>query len=338
MQGYEPVMKRQFCSLAGAMLSVMVSVIVMATAAGCAREANGRWSGPQHRAKVSAQAWQIVDRPGRVLRTQHYNIYTTIPDRDYALLLGQLMEGAAAEYLKLVPSVLPSLSPMACYVFADRRQWAAFTARRTGTDSRIYLKIPRGGYTIDDWFAGYFIGERSTLSVAAHEGWHQFVGRHFEGRLPPFLEEGIACMFETVRMDDGLPRWNLSHNPARDFGLRRAVEGKYLWPLEKLITLDAGDVVDAPREKIDAFYAQSWAFARFLREAEAGRYRPMFEALLGDTAAGTVEDPTGTLKVATRSWAPAAAQPILEHYLRQDLASIELAYLAFVKTLVNPAN
>jgi hypothetical protein len=100
--------------------------------------------------------------------------------------------------------------------------------------------------------------------------------------------------------------------------------------------MDAGDVVDAPREKIDAFYSQSWAFARFLREAENGRYRPMFEALLGDTAAGRVRDPTGTLKVATRSWAPAAARPILEHYLQQDLAAIESAYLTFVKTIVDP--
>lgn len=329
MQGYEPVMKRQFRCFAGLLLAMTIA----AASAGCARETPGRWSGPPRSAKINAQAWQVVDRPGRVLRTQHYNIYTTISDRQQALLLGQLMEGACAQYLGLVPSVLPSLSPMACYVFADRRQWADFTARRTGADSAIYLKIPRGGYTIDDWFAAYDLGGRATLSVAAHEGWHQFVARHFEGRLPPFLEEGIACMFETVRIDEGLPRWNLSHNPQRTYGLRRAVDGGYLWPLEALITMDAGDVVDAPRARIDAFYAQSWAFARFLREAEDGRYRPMFQALLDDTAAGTVEDPTGTLKVATRTWAPSAARPILEHYLQQDLAQIERAYLAFVQEI-----
>jgi hypothetical protein len=330
-QGYEPVMKRQFCSFAGAGLLFAA----LASFAGCAApRATGPWTGPRERAQVRAQSWDALDRAGHVLRTDRYNIYTTIEDATYAFSLGQLMEGAFAEYMKLAPSARPSFEPLACYVFADRTQWAAFTAQRTGADSAIYLKIPRGGYTVDDWFAAYYLGDRSTLSVAAHEGWHQFVARHFAGRLPPFLEEGVACMFEIVRTDRGLPRWNLSYNPPRVFGLKRAVEGKYLWPLEKLITMDAGDVVDAPREKIDAFYAQSWAFARFLREAEYGRYRPMFEALMNDTAAGTVNDPTGTLNVATRSWSPAAAKPILEHYLQADFASIEKAYLAFVQSII----
>ena len=324
-------MKRQFRCFAG-----VVCVAVLVALAGCVSpRATGPWTGPAHRAEVRAQSWEVVNRPGRILRTARYNIYTTIEDTDYALTLGQLMEGAYAEYVKVAPSVRPSAAPMACYVFDDRREWAAFTAKRTGADSAIYLKIPRGGYTIDDWFAAYYLGDRSTLSVAAHEGWHQFVARHFEGRLPPFLEEGVACMFEVVRLEHGLPRWNTSFNPPRVFGLTRAVEGKYLWPLEKLITMDAGDVVDAPREKIDAFYAQSWAFARFLREAEDGKYRAMFETLMNDTAAGTVKDPTGTLNVAKRSWSPAAARPILEHYLEQDLASIERSYLAFVKTIVD---
>ena len=53
--------------------------------------------------------------------------------------------------------------------------------------------------------------------------------------------------------------------------------------------MHAGHVVQAPRERINAFYAQSWAFARFLNEAEGGRYRPMFRKLLADAAAGVVE-------------------------------------------------
>ena len=59
----------------------------------------------------------------------------------------------------------------------------------------------------------YFIGDLGTYSVAAHEGLHQFLARHFKSRPPPFLEEGMACMFEDVKWDGDLPRWDLLVQP-----------------------------------------------------------------------------------------------------------------------------
>ena len=38
----------------------------------------------------------------------------------------------------------------------------------------------------------YNIGTRDTFAIAAHEGWHQFSGRHFKYRLPSWLDEGVA--------------------------------------------------------------------------------------------------------------------------------------------------
>ena len=74
---------------------------------------------------------------------------------------------------------------MACYLFQTRDEWAAFTRTRTGADAAIYLQINRGGYTVRDWYVAYFIGDLGTYSVAAHEGFHQYVARHFRSRLPP---------------------------------------------------------------------------------------------------------------------------------------------------------
>ena len=137
------------------------------------------------------------------------------------------MEGALGEYHRVAPGVPLTSTPMKCFVFGTREQWVDFTRRNTGPDAFWYLKINRGGYTVRDWYVSYYVGEKATLSVAAHEGWHQFASRHFKGRLPPFLEEGIATMFEDLRwtaLDGGpgtdLPRWNLLIN--RDRGRRPA--------------------------------------------------------------------------------------------------------------------
>lgn len=152
----------------------------------------------------------------KVLRTPHYKIYTTVDDRpDLNDRIAQLMEGAFGAYRTVGGNVPVTDYPMQCYIFANRVQWERFTLMHAGPDADIYLKIARGGYTIHDWYVAYYIGDISTYSVAAHEGWHQYVNRHFKGRLPPFLEEGIACMFENVEWDGNLPRWNLSLNPSR---------------------------------------------------------------------------------------------------------------------------
>src|SRR5205823_6341834 len=102
-------------------------------------------------------------------------------------------------------------------------------------------------------------------------------------------------------------------NPNRTLGLRNSIEDRKLFPLEKLVTMHAGDVVQLPGDKIEAFYAQDWAFARFLWEYNNGVYRPSFRKLLADTATGTQFDPTGTMHRAWSAWSPAGVKPMLEH-------------------------
>jgi hypothetical protein len=167
--------------------------------------------------------------------------------------------------------------------------------------------------------------------VAAHEGWHQFVARHFRGRLPPFLEEGLACMFEDVQWDNDLPRFNLSLNPERELSLRRAMDANELFPLGELITLHAGQIVGRPGIRIEAFYSQCWSFARYLWEGENCRFRPALQRLLADTAAGTIYDPTGSLRLPYLGWNPAGVQPMLEHYLGEDLPTLEDGYKQFMQ-------
>jgi hypothetical protein len=302
--------------------------------AGCASQRSGgvgQWQGPESAATVTSEPWSYRNRPGQKLRSSNYLIHTTIENERLVARLSQVMEGALHQYRQLAPGVPQSDSPMECYLFATRREWADFTRRQAGPSASIYLQIMRGGYALGDRYVAFFIGEVNTYSVAAHEGWHQYVARHFKGRLPPFLEEGIACMFEDVRWERDLPQWNLSLNRNRAHALRRAIENRKLWPLEELVGMHAGDVVGLPGDRIEAFYAQSWAFAKFLWEAEENRYRPAMQRLLEDTANGKVYDPTLSHQRAGLPWNREAVRPLLEHYLGTDLEAVDEAYQAYIR-------
>ena len=302
--------------------------------AGCAAALNPAPSaldGPTAAATATYEPWSYADHPGVVIHTAHYDLYTTVTDPALRQRLPTVMEGALGEYHRVAPGVPLTARPMKCFVFGTRDQWVDFTRRHTGADAYWYLKINRGGYTVRDWYVAYNVGEAATLSVAAHEGWHQFASRHFKGRLPPFLEEGIATLFEDVRWDGDLPRWRLTANRTRVDALRRAVDNDYVYALADLIQLHAGNVVARSGSNIEAFYAQDWAFATFLWSADGGRYRPALRQLIDDTAAGTVFDPTGVHRNAALPWSPAGVRPMLEHYLGMTLDQIDTEYQKFIR-------
>jgi len=305
-------------------------------AAGCETSPKsrlGHWEGPPLLSTSSVEAWNFRGKPARRLKTPHYVIYTTITDDDdFTTLLPQVMEGALDQYRKVAPGTDAANGPLECFVFARRDEWETFTKANTGSDAAIYLQIRRGGYAIRDRYVSYYIGRYATASVSAHEGWHQYVARHFVGRLPPFLEEGLACMFEGIGWkEDRFPRWNLSINQVRVQALRRAVETNKLWPLERIIAMHAGEVVEENGEKVDAFYAQAWCFAKFLYESEDGRFRPALQRWLAETAAGTVFDPTHTHNRAGGPWNRTGVRPMLEYYLNLDFATIDRLYQAYLR-------
>ncbi len=300
--------------------------------AGCAASSSEAvLDGPSTPAAFQTQDWNDHGISGTCLSSAHYQIYTTVDSAEVQSSVVQVMEAALAQYQKIAPGVPVSQRPMQCYLFASRQQWVDFTRHHTGADAGIYLQITRGGYTVRDWYVAYFVGEAATYSVAAHEGWHQFVFRNFKGRLPPFLEEGIATMFEDIQWRNDLPKWNLTINRSRVSALRRAVEGNYIYPLDELIALHAGNVVNQSGNRIEAFYAEDWAFAEFLWSAENGKYRPAMRQIMSDTADGTIFDPTGVLQSARNAWNPSGVKPMLEHYLGMSLDDIDAEYQKFIR-------
>lgn len=313
--------------------STLSTILAVLLAAGCATAPAPAPQGPATAPPLQIDDWSLNGTPGFRVVSPHYVIYSTVPDRQVLLRVGALMEGAFTVYRSVAPDVPQSGRPMECYLFANRTQWAAFTKDHTGEDAAIYLRVNRGGYTVGDWFVAYWIGPIGTCSVAAHEGWHQYVARHLNGRLPPFLEEGLACMFEQVQWEGDLPRWDLTLNTARLVSLRSAVEKDHTFPLSRLVRMHAGQVVGKPSAQIEAFYAQSWAFARFLYDAQGARYRPALRRMLADAARGALFRDSSHQFPRGPFWDPDTARPMLEHYLGTSLDQIEREYDRYIRDL-----
>jgi hypothetical protein len=286
--------------------------------------------GPAAAARISLEPWEFEGQAGQKLITEHYVIHSTINDQQIVAGVAQVLEGALTQYRQLAPDVPLTQRPLECFLFANRQQWVRFTVEHTGEDATVYLQINRGGYTVGDWFVAYFLGDIGTYSVAAHEGFHQYLGRHLQQRIPPFLEEGLACMFEDVTWDGNLPRWDLTVNYGRQSALRQAVAEDRLLPLADLMNTHAGLVVNRSHEKIALFYAQCWAFARFMREAEGGRFQPALARMLADAAAGRLMGDEPPRKDKTL-WSPRVAGPVLEAYLAMPMPQIERRYRAFLQ-------
>jgi len=303
---------------------------------GCAQAAPqlGKWEGPTAVASAQKADWTYNEEKAAVLQSPHYRVYTTVDDDEVLDRLSQVMEGALSMYTE-VAGIQATDRPLDCYIFRWRSEWDQYTIRYTGQDADIYRQIRSGGYAVRDRYVAYYIGKSGTFSVAAHEGWHQFAGRYFKGRMPPFVEEGIACMFETITWSDRLPRWNLSVNVLRAQTLKKAMDNNNLWPLEKLVAMHAGDIVGESGERIDAFYAQAWAFARFLWEGDNGAHRPAMQKWLSETAAGTVWDPTHSHSRATAPWNRRAVRPMVEHYLGMEMPEIDRAFATYMKKIAN---
>src|SRR4051794_14253366 len=97
---------------------------------GCAE--SGHWTGPKSAASVKTEPWDYNGSPGKILRTSHYLIHTTIKDPQVLTRLLQVMEGGYQQYQVFVTAgMLKDESPMDCYVFSRRMEWADFTKNPT---------------------------------------------------------------------------------------------------------------------------------------------------------------------------------------------------------------
>lgn len=227
----------------------------------------------------AVEPWQNDYADGITITTAHYTIHTTLMD---PLMLRQVpgfMESAYSAYQGQLPEPIDTQTRFSTYLFADRAQWEQFTKGFTAPNADVYLKIVKGAYCLKGRCVAYNIGRTRTFSALGHEGWHQFNSRHFAYRLPSWLDEGIATLFETSRYYKGRFEFLPGRNGGRLVSLKTTLLADRTIPLTTLITLNPGQLV-ANADAVKAYYAQSYALVRFLREEYYGKRLVNYHNLL----------------------------------------------------------
>jgi hypothetical protein len=290
----------------------------------------------------AVEVWKNPYGPGLKLVTTHYEIFTTLLEPSILQKSTGLIESAYKAYNLQLPEPVETKIKFIIYLFADRRQWEDFTNNFAGEQAEIFRRIKAGAYCHNGVCVAYDIGVERTFSVLAHEGWHQFSSRHFRFRLPSWLDEGVAMLFETQISEDGTFVFEPAKNTYRLNALKKTLSKDRMVPLSKLIATTPGDVLATDQtEAVMGFYSQSYALIRFLREAGAGERLGDYRRLLADGLLGKWPLDEASRKIASDRniprnilWNHLVSLVLFHEYIGDDYEPIEKEYLAFCRQIV----
>lgn len=285
----------------------------------------------------AVQSWPNKFGDGLLIRTAHYEIYTTLKEPLMLRQVPGLMESAYKAYQNQLTEKIETTTPFIVYLFADRAQWDEFTKDFAGRDSVIYLKIDRGAYYLNGSCVAYNIGRQQTFSALAHEAWHQFSSRHFRYRLPSWLDEGIAMQYETPRQKNGFFEFVPEMNYNRIGTLKLAMADRKILPIQTMITLNPGQVImNGDTKDTIYFYAQAYATVRFLRESNYGKRQIKYNnMLLGGLHGSWPLDEDASKLAADRNipmtaWNNAGiSSAIFQYYIGSDFEAMDREFMAF---------
>lgn len=289
----------------------------------------------------SVEVWENKYGPGLKLTTAHYEIFTTLLE---PLMLSQVpgfMESAYRGYNDQLPEPIETTTKFTIYLFAQRQHWEDFTKVFAGPQAPIYCKIKSGAYYLNGSCVVYNIGRELTFSTLGHEGWHQFNSRHFKYRIPSWIDEGIAMLFETNRYERGLFYFESVQNMGRLGSLKITLMKDKMIPLKELVAMNPGEALVTGEDAIMAFYSQSYALVRFLREEDYGKRLGNYHKMLEDGVEGKWPLEEGGRRMAadrnipmTVRWNRAIGTKLFEYYIGEDFDQIEKEYLAFCRKIV----
>lgn len=290
----------------------------------------------------SAEHWQNPYAPGLKLTTSHYEVYTTLLE---PLMLSEVpgfLESCYRGYNSQLPSPIESTTKLTVYLFANRRQWKNFTDVFNPSQAQLLQKKAFSAYYFRDACVVYNTGRAKTFTNLGHEGWHQFNKRYFKFRLPTWLDEGIAMQFEVSREDKGLFYFEPNRNVGRLGELKKVLAKDKVIGLKRLVSLNPGELAAANDTfGIGAFYAQSYALVRFLREADYGKRLGNYHQMLLGGVNGTWPLEEGGRSIAsdrniplTTNWNRAVGLLLFKYYMGDDWEKLEQEYITYCKKIV----
>lgn len=292
----------------------------------------------------SVRKWENSYGEGIVITTKHYEIYTTLLEPLMLVQVPGFIESAYRGYQKQLPEPIETKTKFTIYMFAHRKQWESFTREFAPQQAEVLSKIKSGAYYHNGSCVVYNIGRDTTFSVLGHEGWHQFNSRHFKFRLPSWLDEGIAMLFETSRYEKGMFYFEPGNNLSRLGGLKKVLLSGKVISLKSLIGMNPGEVLIMDENTdhwVMAFYCQSYALTRFLREDDygkrlAGYHNMLLDGLNGNWPLNETEQTIASNRniPLTVRWNKIVAPMLFDEYIGPDRQKIEKEYMNFCRKIV----
>ena len=289
----------------------------------------------------SVEPWKNAYGPGLKLTTSHYEVYTTLFNRPMLCKVPHFIETAYHAYYSQLPKTIETSTKFTVYLFAERSQWEQFTRDFAPEQAEMFCRIQAGAYCHNGTCVAYDIGPERTFLALGHEGWHQFNSRIFKYRLPSWLDEGVAMLFEAHRIEDEMIYFVPAQNRYRLESLRKTLLKNNVIPLRELTAINPGQVLATDEtEDVMAFYSQAYALVRFLREADSGKRLGIYRQLLADGLRGNWPLDEVSKKVAidrnlprTILWNHIVGTLLFQKYISEDFEQIEQEYLAFCRKI-----
>ncbi len=206
----------------------------------------------------------------RVARSPYFEAYSQANDATVAETL-RWFERLRQFFLQQTGLKSDRLLPVRIIGFSSAEEYQLIQLRPTsdayyvGTPNRDYIVMPALG--------------ASQFRIAAHEYTHAVV--HALGiHLPPWLNEGMAEVFSTVRID----------NQSSTFGGALPAHIQFLkrhpWiPVSELLSVSAESAAGDNRDRVSQFYAESWALTGMLLLSPD--YAPKFQQFVALLNAGS---------------------------------------------------
>jgi tetratricopeptide (TPR) repeat protein len=198
----------------------------------------------------------------RLTRSEHFEIYAQTSDQRARAILTWFEQ--LRTFFERQGGSNTLSSPVHVIVFASEREYQPYRLRSTA--DAYYVGAGSQNYIVmgsDD--PGKF-------GLAAHEYAH-LVLRNSGLEMPPWLKEGLAEFFATLRITEQAAELG---GPLP--GRLRTLQGRTWMPVADLLSLSEESQRSEERSAADLFYAESWALTEMLLLSP--KYAPSFQKIL----------------------------------------------------------
>jgi hypothetical protein len=260
-------------------------------------------------------------RAGGEQRSKHYRILSDLSPEE-TRLYGRHLDLMYEEYSRRMAGI-PQQAPEIPFVlmFAKQADYLAvmrstYGINATGSGGMFFI-TPRGAALA---FFVESLPQTRVFHVIQHEGFHQYAHSRFAGRLPIWVNEGLAEFFGEAIVVDGRVIVGQA-SPRAVTRVKDAIDRGATVDFLRMLTMTTDQWNGNVRTgNAGIQYLQAWSMVQFLGWAEGGRYQRPFEAYLRLLHGGVPSD-----------------RAFVQAFGTADVASFERAWKAWAKEMVPSA-